>query len=361
MRRKRINKALKSLTLTFIFLGILLISHSQVENELPEINRLEEQLGSATLSEKVEILNQLAIKYLFVNADTSKSHALNALELARILNNKNAELQALMILAKADLELYNYEDAIESYLLALDISNEKQSDSLSSDIHYSLGSVYYAQSDHFNAKKHLFQAIEYEQKLDHPLLLAHRYYHLGDIFLITGEYDDALVYFIKALGIYQEEKEFQSMADTYNSIGVVYYNLGVYEKALEQYLKSLNLFEDIENKVGMANSLNNLGLVYYDWGNKEKALQYYQKSLRIEEENANLSGMAGSFNNIGIIYADWDQHDIAIDYYRKAMDIYESDRISRYLRARMNNIEGKVILGWGIIKRHWTTFWNLLR
>lgn len=331
------NPIIKAI-LIFLLAGLFFISFSQSESTLESIAHLKSKCVSAPVGDKVSILNQIANKFLNTQADSSKKYAQNALELARIIKNRNAELKALVILAEANYELYQYTDAILCYEKALDISQTLKNDSLSSEIHYSLGSVFYATSDLDKAKDQIFQSIDLEQKLESPLKLAHRFYYLADIFQVSGEYDQALVYLIKALNVYEEELDIQNKADTYNSIGVVYYNLGSYEKALDYYLRSLNLFEDLDDKSGIASSLNNLGLVYYDWGNKEKALQYYQKSMQMEEVSGNLMGVAGSYNNIGIIYADWGQHEIAIDYYQKAMDIYTSAKNSQGVARVQNNI-----------------------
>ena len=328
----------KEIVTLLLFFVSLVYLYSQTGDKAVNITLLEKELENSTVGNKVNLLNSLAEEYLSVNPEKSKIYATNALELAGILNNPDAESKALFNLGEANFYLLNYDEAIDFYLLSLEMEKPKSNDTVISKILFSIGFSYYRNVEYNSAKDYMFKSAKIEKEANRDLQLAQRYLYLGNIFHSQGDYQSALIYLNKSLVIEKNKNNKLNIADLYNSIGVVFFDLGSYEKALGYYLQSLKMVENSQNQQGIAIALNNIGLVYDDWGNNEKALQYYQKSLKIEEELGNKIGIAGSYNNIGIIYDDWEQNEIAIDYYNKAIEIYEVFRDKHGIAQAMNNI-----------------------
>ncbi|MCD4790947.1 MAG: tetratricopeptide repeat protein [Bacteroidales bacterium] len=341
MRRiKNIRLPLKGIAvLLFFFLQVFYsFSDTLTDDKAINITRIEKQLGNSPVGDKVNLLNLLAKEYLSVNPEKSKIYANNALELARILNNREAQSRALYNLGEANYFLYNYDSAIDAYLKSLEIEETKGNDTIISEILNSIGLTYESKGEYKKAQEYLLRSVNIEKKLVRKSKIANRFFYLGNVSHSAGDFQSALIYFKKAFDIEELLGNKQKIADIYNSIGIIYFDLGSYEKALSNYMKSLQLVEELQNKQGIAHVLNNIGIVNYEWGNKEKALEYYQKSLNIEEELGNRKGIAGSYNNIGIVYSNWDQNEIAIDYYNKALEIYEEFRETRGIAQALNNI-----------------------
>jgi len=339
-RIKNIRLPLKGIAvLLFFFLQVFYsFSDTLTDDKAINITGLENQLESSPVGEKINLLNLLAKEYLSVNPEKSKIYANNALELARILNNLEAQSGALYNLGEANYFLYDYDSAIDAYLKSLEIEKTEGNDTVISKILNSIGLTYEGKGEYKKAQEYLLRSVNIEEKLDRKSKIANRFFYLGNVLHSDGDFQSALIYFKKSFDIEELLGNKQKIADIYNSIGIVYFDLGSYEKALSNYMKSLQLVEELQNKQGIAYVLNNIGIVNYEWGNKEKALEYYQKSLKIEEELGNREGIAGSYNNIGIVYSYWDQNEIAIGYYNKALEIYEEFRDERGIAQALNNI-----------------------
>jgi len=211
---------------------------------------------------KIDLLCKISKKH----RDSSPDKALRYVQQAMILSGK---LDFLPGLAKSknyigvvNLIQGNYETAISSHLLALQI---------------------------------------YEQ-LERKAGIASSMVNLGVVYYYLDNLYKANDYFLKSLKINEEIGDQDEIAGCLNNIAVIFKEMGNYTDALNYYHNSLEMSEKMGNRDGIAMSLNNIGSVYEQLQQPEKAIDYYKRSLKIKEELGNKIGMTTSLYNIAEIY-----------------------------------------------------------
>ncbi len=336
-----INKTLSRLSVLLLFL--VLYSQSglcdTISNETKKnIDRLESKLLKATTVEKLAIFNQLSQYYLDEDPEIAKNYATKAIEIANLLDNKQAKALALYNLGKAFYRLSSPDNAIEAFESALAVHDSTVNDTLKQHIIISTGLCYLDKDEYDSARNYFASLLSYRQPLSNKKSIALLYSYIGDTFYGKSDYGPALINYQKALNISKEINDTYLIATVSNDIGIVYNDLGDYEKSLKYYMESLDGYKKVNSQSGISQSYNNIGIVYSDWGNKEKALEYYQKSLQIDKKLGNTLGIAGSYNNIGIIYSEWGQDDVAIEYYSKALKIYQDANDNQGITQVTNNL-----------------------
>ncbi|RLD57702.1 MAG: hypothetical protein DRJ05_09265 [Bacteroidetes bacterium] len=315
-----------------------LIADTLSDNKAVNITRLENKLENAITEEKPGLLNKLAKEYLSINAGKSKRYAQEAIELSRVLDNIDDQLRGFYYLGEAYYSLDKYDLVLDTYSNLLDLLENKNNDTLTSETYLSIGLTYGRLNNHEESKRYLLKSVEIEENLNRPRKISICYFYLGNLYHEQSDFRTSIRYLHQSLNFFEKLDDKDWVSTLYNTIGVVYFDFGSYEEALDNYISALSIQKEINDKGGMAQSLNNIGIVYYEWGHKEKALEYYQKSLGIEEELENKSGQAGSYNNIGIIYSDWEQNKIAQDYFYKALAIYEEFNNINDIAVAVNNL-----------------------
>lgn len=307
-------------------------------DRIVNITLLEDKLEQAPINEKPALYNQLANEYLEVSPEKSRQYASNALNLAKISDNRKEEARAYFLIGRANRRLMKYDRAQDNLIKALELQKTSGSRESISEVHFELGLLFQDISDFPASRKHIESSLEIEREKGDMAGVSSRIKELGDVYYSEGNFKASLDHYFEALDIKKQLNRTGDVAELYNDIGILYFDFGNYEDALENYLRSLELMESLNNRQGQAYTLNNIGIVYYEWGNKEKALEYYQKSLLIEEELGNEEGLSGSYNNIGIIYSDWGQNELAIEYYQKSLEISRKYGKKRGIAQTMNNI-----------------------
>jgi len=338
---KLICKTLNRLVVLLVFFNFFTqigYCDTIIDKNTQNIEKLESKLLKATTVEKLTIFNQLSEKYLNKDPEIAKNYATKAIELANLLEDKNAKSIALYNLGNAYYNLSKYNNAGDAYQSALNGRDSISNDTLKSSIITSIGLCYLNKNEYDSARNFFSSLLSNEKQLLKKNDLARLYSYLGDTFYGKSDYGPALINYQKALNLAKKTNDTLLVASINNNIGIVYNDLGDYEKSLKYYLKSLDVYKKINDQDGMAQLYNNIGIVYSDWGNREKALEYYQKSLQIDKKAENKSGIAGSYNNIGIIYSEWGQNDIAVEYYSKALKLYQEEDDNLGITQVTNNL-----------------------
>ncbi len=297
-----------------ILILILLINidvFAQSSKVTHKIDSLKNILSSKNESTKINILNQLARLTSGKNFEQSYKYAKEQLELAKKINDKKNQGNALHNIAIYYKRKNNPTKAINYFQQSLQIRN---------DINDSLG-------------------------------ISQSYNNIGLLYFNKGEYDTAVVFYEKALKIKESIRNFEdstkyqnnikSLGITYNSIGNVYFSWEKYTKALEYYQKAEKYFHQTNFERGIASTTNNMGLIYENLAQAKdlkklyKAKEYYSKSLKSFTKIDNSYGIFDVNNNLGNVFSqisniyndstlktfNLDSSKIYYNYAKKAYDI----------------------------------------
>jgi len=217
-------------------------------------------------------------------------------------------------LAKENIKIHNYDEAIRLYKKAIEINPEFV------NAHYNLGAVYNQLGRYDEAIASCERAIQIDP------MYTHAYNIIGASHMNRGENDAALKYFSQAVSISPSnvialcnlgvsysnagnneeairvlEKAIEANPDyalAYANLGYVYSRVGRKEEAIALLKKTLSL------NPGDANAVNNLGKIYYELGRKEEAAGAFRRTLEIDPGNLNAK------NNLAIVEKELAQQPI---------------------------------------------------
>ncbi|AOW19662.1 tetratricopeptide repeat-containing sensor histidine kinase [Urechidicola croceus] len=307
---------------TFLFLFVNL-SFSQ-KSEIDSLNSLLKNDTIQKVSE-LHILNELAYKYLSVDALKGVATAQKAIELAKSMNNVSGLAEALSnnghnlsILGQDTLAIKNYGEALEIYKNNNDAYGEAKA-------YYNLGRIHFNWSDYNQSSNYYMQAFEMFKVDNNKPLMAKMLNSLGINNMYLNNYPEAMSNYLDALKIHDssETKNSLSQAQVFNNLALLNNRMEDFQGALKYYEKSLNIYNIIENKQGIAMVTANIATAYDNLGDSNKAIEMYDKAYELEKEIGNKTGMANALTNTGIAYSFLSNYDKTIEYLNKTKPIYK--------------------------------------
>jgi tetratricopeptide (TPR) repeat protein len=367
-----------------LIINLFLFVHSLVAGD-PRADSLEKMLPTASGSERLDLLLDIAKEDANANADKTIYYSGLAASLSDSLGNETARAEAFHLMgqglklkgefdqalnyADSSMQLYknagerlryislinfqglihqsnnNLEMANHFYQKAQDeiidgLKTEPENDTLREYLLTSknnLGLILILGERYDTAKSYYKSLLEETGEND----TANLQVILGNLVYIhnlTGDYDEAIQMAERALEINRSSGDRNLEARSLMSIGNINYYKGDYKQALEYYKSVFEINMEVGNIVTGARCANNIAAVNKKLGSYEEAIRYFQKSLDLKEELNDLEGMASTYGNIGIVYSDWGEYGKALNYYREAMETNRKLGSRAGLAWQYNNI-----------------------
>ncbi len=311
-----------------VFAGLL--ANLCFAQESFRIDSLLNEMESADVRSKIEILIKLSDEYIFLDEDSALYYGNKAYELANSSSLKFEKAKAGFQLGKALYQIDSLKASLKYLLEAKTVIQNSTDSSMMFKVYNHLGYVYFDMEEFDNALEYQNLSLSIEKDITNKMEMASRLMDIGMVYEFTGNYEKALAYYNQALKVNRELGFEEDIAIALNNLGNVFQTWGNYEKALEYYLEALEIYERLEDQEGIAVINNNIGIVYHDWKQYDQALEYYVKGLEIEKMLENKRGIAQSLNNIAIIYDDKGNREQAYQYYNESLRMAEelNDKMS---------------------------------
>tara|TARA_B100000767_G_scaffold233178_1_gene225400 strand:+ start:371 stop:2557 length:2187 start_codon:yes stop_codon:yes gene_type:complete len=274
----------------------------------------KEQLTSDPSHEKLQELSTL-------NSLEQFKEVLSRIRILVSIFPKSVALRHIQ--ATANTGLKNYDAAIESYQMALQIKPDYFA------AYFNVGNILYTKGDLDTAIKKYKKALSlnpdyaeayismgvalseqgkpeeaidaYKKVLALKPYYAEAYFSMGSVFKDQGKIEEAIEAYKKALALKPD------YAEAYNNLGIALDDQGKQEEAIEAFTKVLSLQPD------HAESHYNLGVVLREQGKLEEAIEAYKKALALQPDYAE------AYNNLGIALDDQGKLEEAIEAYKKAL------------------------------------------
>jgi tetratricopeptide (TPR) repeat protein len=237
---------------------------------------------------KIKVL--LDLSEVYSHSDFIKSLELTkeALDISTRIGNKIYVVRSNILIGNNLLFLGKYDEAVNHFLLSLEIAEENN--------------------------------FEYEQ----VIVLS----HLGIVQDRIQKFDQALKYYFDALNIYNKRNEdgkpiseLKNIHSLYNNIGNIYSTKKDFNTAEKYYLKGLVLAEQKDDYINIGIICNNLGKMYTEQKNYPQAYNYLIKSLEARKKVNDKSGIAKSYLFLSSYYQATNKFSEALDYSKKALDL----------------------------------------
>ncbi|MCB0756193.1 MAG: tetratricopeptide repeat protein, partial [Flavobacteriales bacterium] len=250
-----------------------------------QLDELEKNLAEAK-TEKDQMDAKLALAHHHMNDDFIEGYRLGqeALDLAKILIEKEAEALAHEVIAGCLWKLSDYTLAMEHYETAL-------------DGFLSLGDLYHLSKCHCG---------------------------IGIIHGINEDYQMALERFEEALRCAKKADKLQMAATVTGNIGHIYLNLGRYKDALDCYEYTYEYQKSIGFKLGAADMLSGMAGVHVLQGEYDKGLELARRAVEAAKAANHQRGVAVGIMNVGEALKRMGKPEEAKKEYKKALNYARS-------------------------------------
>jgi signal transduction histidine kinase len=233
----------------------LFAQRKTIDQLLPQLAHSKEDTN------KINLLNKLALSYAFVVPDSGKLFANQAIILSDELNFPKGKIDALLHLGlmanKVDLQqaFILYDSAL---VLATKINDEKR--------------------------------------------VAHAYSQIGRNYTAQGNFAKSTEYLSKALKIMKKIGDKKEIANILSAISRGYIRQGLREEAFEVGKEALNIAEEIQDKPMIASTLMIVGDYYMYKKDLKNGFAYLTRGLSIRKELGDRQGIMNTLNAIGAYY-----------------------------------------------------------
>ncbi|MCF8367785.1 MAG: tetratricopeptide repeat protein [Bacteroidales bacterium] len=277
---------------------ILILGGSIYAQNDPDIDMLLKKIEETTGdTARVNLLNKISEKYLFIDTDKVGEYARLALSLSTKLKYQ-----------KGIAHSYN-----------------------------NLGIYYRAKGIYNKSIDYTFRSLKIMEKMEDQKGIARCYNLIGIIYFFLENYDLSLEYYTMALAINRQQNDLKWIAGNSNNVGMIYEKQGKYELALQYYLTSLEMNIQLGNKNWIANNYGNIGSLYLLMGNPQ-SLDNFKRRLEITIEQNDQDGIALSNLHIGNYYFTYGQYAKAIPYYLQCYEIAKNIRVLDRLSRSANKL-----------------------
>jgi tetratricopeptide (TPR) repeat protein len=287
-----------------------------------EYDSLARVLPSATGTERVDILCEMA--YMFTPWEPQKSQPLvdEAFELAGELNYQIGICKAYQI--KGEIAYYtdNYTRALDYYNRAVDIFRTTDEKKELAKTLGQIGSIYLFTNNVEKAYAGIPEIISLYEQGHHLDELAMIYYAIG--FYHNNYSKDAeasIAVLKKSLSlVIPEQMPGRYPGSVLASLAYAYAIAGQYDSARISYHKSLNYFNDNiqADRVLKTESLWNIGMIMSEYMKSDSALYYFEKALERANKMTFLWGVYRTADLMANYYFKKNEVQKAISYYELA-------------------------------------------
>lgn len=191
------------------------------------------------------------------------------------------EARTLYLLALRQQDVGENQAALESYLQALEISQQ-----------------------------------EFDQRRECLTLSS-----LGTLYVALGDKRKAIDCYHSALKLNQVHRDKAIEAGIQINLGIAYKALGENTKAMEFYQLALTGSRAMGDQELEASVLTNLARLYDLIGDKTTAINHYQQLLPLWRSLADCNGEAVTLKNLGALHESTGRKEEALDHYRKALEL----------------------------------------
>jgi two-component system, sensor histidine kinase and response regulator len=311
-------KHLLCLLLFFFLTHLPLLAQKRTVDELlPQLAHSKEDTN------KINLLNKLSIEFAFVNTDSGKYFATQAINLSEKLNYPKGKAEAWLNLGfiegKSDPK-----KAMEYSEQALALATQIKDDWITAHAYRQIGQIYGSQGSFSKSSDYSVKALEITKKLGNKKGMAQICINLANNRNKQKKYDEMIMYGEEAVKIGEEIKDEVVISDAYVILGNYYAfvekNIAKGKEILE---KSLKIRQKLGNRRGEISLLRSIGSCYKDEKKYDIANKYYQQALQIAYELKDNQAYCFTLCGIGDLHNLRNQTDSAIYYFEKSLTISE--------------------------------------
>jgi tetratricopeptide (TPR) repeat protein len=247
-----------------------------------------------------------------------------ALALARDLDDRRIEADALWGLGQVERRVGEYGQAREYYTQALTLARNLGYQRAEADALRGLGHVERLVGEYGQAREYYTQALTLARNLGYQRVEVDALRGLGQVERLVGEYSRAREYYTEALTLSRHLGDRRAETEALWGLGEVDRLVGEYGQAREYHSQALTLARHLGYPPGEINALRELGEVERLVGEYDQAREYHSQALTLAQHLGYRHAEAETFWALGHLACNIGEHGQACELWRKALDSYEA-------------------------------------
>lgn len=248
---------------------------------------------------KVNLLNSIAERFVYVNTDSTIYYASQALQLAQKSGFEKGEGQSYQLITQGNIYSGNYNDAERNSLKARQIFEKLNLHDEKAEVLVKIATVEMYRAEYESAETNLNRALKVFERNQNVLGQAKVKNALGNIAQKRGNYPLASEYLHEALTQYQKAGDEGGAADALNNLGIVFEIQEEFDHALENYFGAYKVYKQLGDKVGEAIGLHNAGIILKKTGHLDSALHNFRHAKIIDAKIGATDGVSYDEKEMG--------------------------------------------------------------
>ncbi len=319
----------KWIFLILVFFSIHQNCHSaQVPAGNTRISTLKEKLSTASLTDQVNLYNEICDEFERIAIDSSLFYAQKGLQISQKVNylegeikslnnigyhyhekgmydqalsyhqkaldeaiqnhNKQSEAKSWNFIARVHRSLSNMPKAIDCFLKSLNLRYEIGDSTGIGIVSGNLGYLYWSLNDYENAEKYLNQALHIDLILKDTIYIASDYLNLGLLAQKRGKLKEGIELSERAMALFTIKEDWESVAILYGNISLMYSEQGKFPQALAYLDKSFEMKKAINNSRSLTYTYGNYQKIYQDNNQMTKAIEAGEEALEFLKDHPNI-------------------------------------------------------------------------
>lgn len=311
---------MKKSLLFCILLTVCATTHIYAQKQSKADSLLKVLSSVSADTNKVNILNQLAIDMMGTDITKAKAYSLESQQLAQKIDFKKGEATSLQIAGSLAAKKGDFVAGIEYQYKSMEINEKIGSRKGVTVCLNNLGNYYYQQGNYTKSLENHFKALKERENMKDEKGILSSLNNLGLVYDKQKNPQKALEYYEKGLPLSRKLENKEAESSILSNIAAIYIDKKMHKDALDYNIKAAKLREEIKDfKIPI--SYRAIGEGYIHLKDYQKADEYFQKALTIATENEDLLNIAVTNSSLGDMYEEQKLHAKSIEFHLKGYEI----------------------------------------
>ncbi len=267
-------------------------------------------------SDSLKLLQEIFPITLAENPEKSILIANQILQIARQLNNKEAEGEALYHIGQGNYFMGRKKEAIHYYKQSENILASSANSNLLGRVYNAVGNCYVEVEDYATGLLFYKRALTLFTQVGERVKT---YNNIGSVNIFLKRYDSAEFYFEKSLQLSNNDPR-QKLVYL-NNVAYIHYETGDYKNAIEQYRESIRYAETLKEERYLPRFYKNLADCYLRDGQYDSCSSYLNKSLTLSRQAKRYAQEADALLSYASYYDSLNQITQAIEMAEQARSV----------------------------------------
>lgn len=272
----------KSLLITVAVLVSCIVCNAQIKVDLDSLQRLLKVAKSDSV--KVDLLLKIGEQYESTNPEKAKKYYKQVLYLSKKSNYIQGELKYASYYTAVLNMQGEFDASLIINLNALKLAKKINDPLAIAKAGFNVATTYTHLGKYDLALNYYFLVLPYIEEQKNERMLAVAYNNLQSVYRILHQYEKAINYGNKALQLIKTSKDSVTLTYTLSNLGTNYASLNKLDRALSFYNEAYVISNKLGDMYSGSTLLLNIGDIDYKQGNYEKAKEKFINSLSIAKQ-----------------------------------------------------------------------------